>query len=601
VPALESTLKDPSATLARRNAVWTLTRIQGAEARAAARTALKDKDANVRQAALESISLHRDAKALPMLLEILRNADPASRRVAAEALGRIGDKRVVPDLLRASAAKHDRILEHSLTFALIELDDPSAARAGLKAGSIFEKRTALIALDQMEGGNLGAKAVASYLADNDALLRQTAAWILRHHPDWGAELTDFFRHRLAVEEMSVSEAAELRDQLAEFSSDGAIQGIMAQSLANPRAKAQPRQTVLEAMAQSGVKQTPPSWKTAIESSLQQSDDAVIKAAINAARALTQNKTNAPNFAPTLIAIGTNTAKREDLRLEALAAVPRGLPAVDDSLFQFLCASMDVTKRVSIRSSAVTVLARSKLNEEQLLRLTDTIKTVGPLEMTRLLPAFSHSTNETIGLRLVAALKESKGVSTLRSDQLTPITSKYPQTVQVQAGQLLASLKIDAGKQRGHIDELLAGLKGGDIRRGQTVFNSQKAACSTCHAMGYLGGHVGPDLTSIGTARTERDLLESIVYPSASFVRSFEPYIVTTKTDDTYTGVIKKEGADEIVLATGPTTEARLARSDIAEMRPGAVSIMPAGLDQQLTKQELADLVTFLKSTKWGPK
>ena len=44
---------------------------------------------------------------------------------------------------------------------------------------------------------------------------------------------------------------------------------------------------------------------------------------------------------------------------------------------------------------------------------------------------------------------------------------------------------------------------------------------------YLGGHVGPDLTNIGQARTERDLLESIVYPSASFVRSYEPIIVVT--------------------------------------------------------------------------
>jgi hypothetical protein len=46
---------------------------------------------------------------------------------------------------------------------------------------------------------------------------------------------------------------------------------------------------------------------------------------------------------------------------------------------------------------------------------------------------------------------------------------------------------------------------------------------------------------------------------------------------------------------------RIARSDIVEMRPGTVSVMPAGLDQQLNKQELADLLAFLKSTKWGPR
>jgi hypothetical protein len=56
-----------------------------------------------------------------------------------------------------------------------------------------------------------------------------------------------------------------------------------------------------------------------------------------------------------------------------------------------------------------------------------------------------------------------------------------------------------------------------------------------------------------------------------------------------------------VLATGPETVVRIARSDIVEMHQGTVFIMPQGLDTQLSKQELADLVAFLKNTKWGPQ
>jgi len=136
-------------------------------------------------------------------------------------------------------------------------------------------------------------------------------------------------------------------------------------------------------------------------------------------------------------------------------------------------------------------------------------------------------------------------------------------------------------------------------RGQAIFNSPKAACASCHAIGYLGGQVGPDLTSIGQIRTERDLLESIVYPSASFVRSYEPVLVITKSGEPHNGVLRQDAADEILLATGPGTEVRIARADIAEMRPGSVSVMPGGLDEQLSRQELADLVAFLKGTKWG--
>jgi len=142
------------------------------------------------------------------------------------------------------------------------------------------------------------------------------------------------------------------------------------------------------------------------------------------------------------------------------------------------------------------------------------------------------------------------------------------------------------------------LKDGDIRRGQAVFNSAKTACSTCHAIGYLGGTLGPDLTRIGQVRTDRDLLESVLYPSASFVRSYEPVIVTTKSGDEYSGVLRKDSADEVILGTGANLDVRVPRPDIAEMRPGAVSVMPQGLDQQISKQELADLIAFLRATRW---
>lgn len=102
-------------------------------------------------------------------------------------------------------------------------------------------------------------------------------------------------------------------------------------------------------------------------------------------------------------------------------------------------------------------------------------------------------------------------------------------------------------------------------------------------------------------RVERDLLEAIVYPSASFVRSYEPVIVTTKDGEEYGGIVRSENDAEILLLTGPTAEQRTARADIAAQRPGTVSLMPQGFEEQLTKPELADLLAFLKATKWGPQ
>jgi putative heme-binding domain-containing protein len=113
----------------------------------------------------------------------------------------------------------------------------------------------------------------------------------------------------------------------------------------------------------------------------------------------------------------------------------------------------------------------------------------------------------------------------------------------------------------------------------------------------LGGNVGPDLTKVGSTRSERDLLEAIVFPSASFVRSYEPWLVATKNGKVYNGILRKDAPEEVLLATGANEEVRIPREEIEEMQPSKISVMPAGLDQQLTPQDLADLVAFLKACK----
>jgi putative heme-binding domain-containing protein len=145
--------------------------------------------------------------------------------------------------------------------------------------------------------------------------------------------------------------------------------------------------------------------------------------------------------------------------------------------------------------------------------------------------------------------------------------------------------------------MLGSLKDGDVRRGQLVFNSAKAACASCHAIGYLGGKIGPDLTHIGKIRADRDLLEAIIFPSASFVRSYEPVQVTTTRGKIHNGLVRKDSPEEVVLTTSATEEIRIPRKEIEDIQPSKVSIMPAGMDKVLSTQELADLVAFLRACK----
>jgi putative heme-binding domain-containing protein len=92
-------------------------------------------------------------------------------------------------------------------------------------------------------------------------------------------------------------------------------------------------------------------------------------------------------------------------------------------------------------------------------------------------------------------------------------------------------------------------------------------------------------------------LEAIVFPSASFARGYEPYVIETAAGKSYTGVIARETAEAIYLRTADRAEIRLPRSEVETVTRGQVSIMPQGLDGQLSRQELADLIAFLRSLK----
>jgi putative membrane-bound dehydrogenase-like protein len=597
VPSLNRVLRDGNSAQARRDAVWAATRINHALARALARQALDDPDETVRQVAAHSASVWRDRRAVPGLLRLLKGSAPHNRRVAAEALGRIGDNSAVPALLAAAGKPADRVLEHSLTYALIEIADPPGTAEGLKSPSPHTRRAALTALDQMERGGLKAQAVIRELHAADAKFQETAWWIVGHHPEWAGELTGSLRERLAVQDLPAPRREELVRQLAGLARGKAGQDFLADRLRAAETSAPARRVVLRAMAGATLKKAPAAWLDAVAETLRPGDAEVAREAVATARALRLPKPPPERLVKALLAVGADPKAPADVRLGALAGVPDGLPRVGAPLFAFLREQIHSDRPLGQRSLAADVLARARLDRGQLLALTEALATAGPLEVDRLLGAFAQTADEEVGRRLLAALKTSPGRAGLRLEALRAAVKGHSPAVRKQAEELCSALDADAGQQRAKLEQMLSSLEKGDVRRGQAVFNGSKGACASCHQIGYLGGNIGPDLTHIGRIRTERDLLEAIVFPSASFVRGYEPVVVTTKDGRTFSGVVRRDGAQELVLAKGPAEEVRISRDDIEDVRPGRVSIMPGGLDQQLTPRELADLVAFLKACR----
>ena len=121
-------------------------------------------------------------------------------------------------------------------------------------------------------------------------------------------------------------------------------------------------------------------------------------------------------------------------------------------------------------------------------------------------------------------------------------ASFPDSVRKAAEQLLQRLREVREGRISRLRRLESQLAGGVVARGQKVFFGQKVACSSCHTIGAQGKEVGPDLTSVGAIRSRHDLLEAIIFPSASFVRDYEAYRVQTA-DDVHVGFIRDRSRD----------------------------------------------------------
>jgi putative membrane-bound dehydrogenase-like protein len=604
VPALEMVLASSPSVDARRNAVWALTRIDGNAARQGSRPALDDVDRSVRQAAIHSAALWRDRGALPQLLSALRSAEPPVQRAAAEALGRLSDARAVPQLVAAAATSRDRVLEHSLTYALIEIGDVAATEtAAADAGASSSRRAALIALDQI-GRGLTPDRVVPLLDSGDTVLASTAWWIAARHPEWGGALAGYFDRQLASADDRDAARGDLSHKLAVFAGSRAVQQLLADHASNA-ARAGAAMVALQAMSiatssavPAGVrlKELPASWPAAVARALQSQDPEVVARALAVARAAPAPEPGAAGLSGALRRLVRNRRAGVETRLAALAALVSAGDVVDTPGFDLLRSALEPGSPAPQRMAAAAVLEKSKLDSDRLRLLVPAVETAGPLELPRILRAFEQGTGEQVGLALIAALDRSKARATLRADTLRPRIANYPEAVKAAAERLLASVNAEGGNEA-RLEKLLGEVGGGDVARGRTVFNSARAACLSCHAIGYIGGRIGPDLTKIGQVRGERDLLEAVVFPSASFARGYEPVEIRTRSGEVHAGLLRTDGADEVVVGSAAGTDTHVPRRNVAAIEPGTISLMPSGYADLLTRQELADLLAFLKAAR----
>jgi putative membrane-bound dehydrogenase-like protein len=129
--------------------------------------------------------------------------------------------------------------------------------------------------------------------------------------------------------------------------------------------------------------------------------------------------------------------------------------------------------------------------------------------------------------------------------------------------------------------------------GRAVFN---AVCASCHRLDREGHAVGPDLFDI-RRQTKENILFHIVNPDAEIAPAFTAYLAEAKDGRILSGVLVGDTPTSITLRGPLGIEASLLRADLAKLEALPGSLMPTGLEAGLSKQQLADLLAYLKGEK----
>jgi putative heme-binding domain-containing protein len=132
-------------------------------------------------------------------------------------------------------------------------------------------------------------------------------------------------------------------------------------------------------------------------------------------------------------------------------------------------------------------------------------------------------------------------------------------------------------------------RAGDSARGKAVFEKR---CATCHRQGTLGYEVGPNLASL-TTKTPESLLTAILDPSAAVEAKYLNFVVVTKDGRALTGLLATETASSITLLAAVGKTETVLRSDIEELQSTGKSLMPDGLEKELTPEDVRDVIAFV--------
>jgi putative heme-binding domain-containing protein len=135
-------------------------------------------------------------------------------------------------------------------------------------------------------------------------------------------------------------------------------------------------------------------------------------------------------------------------------------------------------------------------------------------------------------------------------------------------------------------------KAGSPVAGRPIYDK---VCAACHRFGGIGSDVGPDLTTITSRFKRRDVLESILWPSKVISDQYKSEMFELKDGSVVSGVMVRESAAAVFVRTAanPEKPVPVPKAQIANRAESAVSLMPPGLLDAYSQEEIANLLAFM--------
>lgn len=160
------------------------------------------------------------------------------------------------------------------------------------------------------------------------------------------------------------------------------------------------------------------------------------------------------------------------------------------------------------------------------------------------------------------------------------------------------LKFNRPRKEWKLEELTPALT--EIDHGRSFSNArqlfQVASCVACHKLNDAGNAIGPDLSKLDPKLTPADILKEILQPSAKINEKFQTVTLTLDSGKIISGLIVNETPQAIRVIENPLAKAEpieIPVSEIETRQKSAVSLMPNGLLDKLTREEVLDLLAYI--------